>query len=24
LTGQRDTAAIRQLVAHANWLLGRA
>lgn len=23
LTGQRDTAAIRQLVAHANWLLGR-
>ncbi|WEN14789.1 RDD family protein [Rhodanobacter sp. AS-Z3] len=24
LTGQRDTAAIRQLVGHANWLLGRA
>jgi uncharacterized RDD family membrane protein YckC len=24
LTGQRDTGAIRQLVAHANWLLGRA
>lgn len=24
LTGQRDTAAIRRLVAHANWLLGRA
>lgn len=24
LTGQRDTAAIRQLVAYANWLLGRA
>lgn len=24
LTGLRDTAAIRQLVAHANWLLGRA
>ena len=24
LTGQLDTAAIRQLVAHANWLLGRA
>jgi uncharacterized RDD family membrane protein YckC len=23
LTGQSDTAAIRQLVAHANWLLGR-
>ena len=24
LTGLRDTAAIRQLVAHVNWLLGRA
>ncbi|CAM5530003.1 RDD family protein [Rhodanobacter lindaniclasticus] len=24
LTGLRDTAAIRRLVAHANWLLGRA
>lgn len=24
LTGLRDTAAIRQLVAYANWLLGRA
>ncbi len=24
LTGLRDTAAIRQLVGHANWLLGRA
>src|SRR5574337_500019 len=24
LTGLRDTAAIRRLIAHANWLLGRA
>jgi hypothetical protein len=24
LTGLRDTAAIRRLVAHVNWLLGRA
>ena len=24
LTGRRDTAAVAQLIAHANWLLGRA
>lgn len=24
LTGQRDSAAVGQLIAHANWLLGRA
>ena len=24
LTGRRDTAAVSQLIAHANWLLGRA